>query len=367
MGSISLTIMIVTMYSLIVLVLSSVPIQAAEWMTSGGNHCIEKCRPGTRKGLDLVMHCSVVDGETTEFRPGGVHEEGSGEEEEESGDDEDKVMWDYCTRAPMETLETGDGYDEAVEPVGLPDKVDGSNRQTGSGDSNFNPGSRGKTESSLAGVFCDGACTENFGGRYTCDVPGKNPNNFFCSPDLPLQREQLTSHNKLWCISDCLRWPGDQHYKCKTLHGHDLCSPHKDKSSTGQVCSSPCQPNYDVPDQHYQCTVNKTTKEDCGYWYVATAKKAALEYTNNDQVCAGPCLDTDGDLVCSYVQWQWSESSSVSLLHLLQGPCGGVPGRSVWQEVLIVVGCVLGALLVILLIAVYVGRTKYSPTATTEY
>ena len=58
---------------------------------------------------------------------------------------------------------------------------------------------------------------------------------------------------------------------------------------------------------------------------MARDKKDALEYTNDDQVtsyhgtrysisylmqvCAGPCLEQDSDLVCSYVDWEWSEVS----------------------------------------------------------
>ena len=28
---------------------------------------------------------------------------------------------------------------------------------------------------------------------------------------------------------------------------------------------------------------------------------------NHDQVCAGPCVDKEGEMVCPFVKWQWEE------------------------------------------------------------
>ena len=89
------------------------------------------------------------------------------------------------------------------------------NMLQGSSGGFFNPGSTGLPVSSLAGINCAGPCTENYGGKHSCDVPGSNPNNFFCSPNVPLVRQQLTSHNKLWCTSACNKGSGDDFYECK--------------------------------------------------------------------------------------------------------------------------------------------------------
>ena len=97
-------------------------VQGAEWMTSGGDHCIERCHVGTRKELDAVLWCKVVDGVATEHRPG---------HEEESLTEEDKYMWDYCTPATVEVVEDGDGYHETGEASVLPDRVNKTKRQTG--------------------------------------------------------------------------------------------------------------------------------------------------------------------------------------------------------------------------------------------
>merc|ERR1711936_94741 len=280
--------------------------RGAEWKTSGEHHCIERCHAGSRKGLDGVLWCQVVDGITTEYKPEG----------------EEKYMWDYCTPAIVETV--GDGHKEGSGVgVGLPERVNRTRRQAGSGGGNFNPGTTSRTAASIHGKYCEGACTMNYGGKYSCDLPGHNPNTFFCSPNEPLKREQLTSHNKLWCINDCIKGPGNDYYECKTLYGYDRCSPQGDRSASGKACHGACQPNYDTNHHHYQCHVDedKEDREDCGNWYVNTAKKA-LEYTNDDKVCAGPCQEQDGALVCSYVEWDWEEDEEVSTLQMRLGYCG---------------------------------------------
>ena len=136
-----------TLIVAVVLVVGSV--QGAEWMTSGSNHCIERCRPGTRKDLDAVLWCPVVDGVTTEHRPASTESGRPSVHEEDSLAEEDKYKWDYC--------------------------------------------------------YCD---TGSSGG---------------CSPSVPLKRVQLTSHNKLWCISDCLRGSGNDYYECKYVRKEARC------------------------------------------------------------------------------------------------------------------------------------------------
>lgn len=249
----------------------------------------------------------------------------------------------------------------------LPERVNRTKRQSGGG-GGFNPGTSGRTASSLAGINCDGECTENFGGKFNCNVPGSNPNNFFCSPNVPLKREQLTSHNKLWCIGDCLRGSGNDYYQCKTLFGYDRCSPQEDRSASGKTCFSPCQPNYESEHHHYQCFTDETKEqqEDCGYWHVEGAKKDALEYTNDDQVCAGPCLEQDGDLVCGQVGWVWNEDEMASSLQMSLGSCGPHQKMS-WTNIGIIIGCVVAAVLVIALIAFFVSKRKYSQAATRDY
>jgi len=334
-------------------------VQGAEWMTSGGDHCIERCHVGTRKEMDSVLWCKVVDGVATEHRPG---------QDEESLTEEDKYMWDYCTQAKVEVVEDGDGYQETGEAVVLPERVNRTKRETGGSGGFFNPGTTGLAAASLAGINCAGPCTENYGGKYTCDVPGSNPNNFFCSPNVPLKREQLTSHNKLWCTSACNKGSGDDFYECKTLFGYDRCSPQGDRSASGKTCFSPCQPDYSSDHQHYQCYTDEAKEqlEDCGYWYVAGAKKEALEYTNNDEVCAGPCLEQDGDLVCSYVDWQWNQDEMASSLQMSLGSCGPQSGMS-WTTIGIIIGCVVAAVIIVALIAFFVSKRKYSQAATQEY
>eukprot|EP00090_Calanus_glacialis_P034697 TRINITY_DN5856_c0_g1_i4.p1 TRINITY_DN5856_c0_g1~~TRINITY_DN5856_c0_g1_i4.p1 ORF type:complete len:355 (-),score=95.08 TRINITY_DN5856_c0_g1_i4:79-1143(-) len=340
-------------------------VQGAEWMTSGSHHCIERCHTGTRKGLDAVLWCRVVDGVSKEHRPAGAESGRPSVHEEEDLTEEDKYAWDYCTPATVDALEGGEVFEEGVEAVVLPERVDRSKRQTGG----FNPGTiERQTASSLAGINCLGECTENFGGSYNCDVPGDNPNNFFCSPHVPLKRQQLTSHNKLWCISDCVKGSSEDNYECRTLYGYDRCSPAGDRSSSGAACTSQCQASTDSDHRHYQCYTDQRNeqREDCGYWYVAGAQKEALEYTDNDQVCAGPCQEVDGDQVCSYVDWEWNEAGQVASLEMSLGFCGHQKKMS-WATIGIIIGCIVGAVLVIGLVAFFVSRRKYSQASTRDY
>jgi len=352
---------------LVVLVAGSV--QGAEWMTSGSNHCIERCHPGTRKGLNAVLWCKVVDGVTKEHSPARAESGRPSAHEDENLTEEDMYAWDYCTPATVDALEGGEIFEEGVEAVVVPERVDRAKRQTGGSGGYFNPGTAGQTASSLAGINCVGDCKQNFGGKYACDVPGSNPNNFFCSPNVPLKRRQLSSHNKLWCISDCVKGSSDDYYECRTLFGYDRCSPAGDRSSRGETCQTPCQANTDSSHHHYQCHTSERKdqiKEDCGYWLVAGAETEALQYTNKDQVCAGPCQEVDSELVCSYVDWVWQEAGNVAHLELDLGLCG--PQRKMsWTTVGIIIGCIVAAVLVIGLVAFFVARRKYSQASTRDY
>jgi len=353
---------------LIVLVLVAVSVQGAEWMTSGSKHCIERCHPGTRKGLDSVLWCKVVDGVSKEHKPSESGRPNAHDNELVA--EEDMYDWDYCTPATVDTVEGGEIFDEGAEAVVLPERVDRRKRQIGGSGGHFNPGTAGKQKaSSLEGINCVGDCEENFAGKYKCDVADGPPNNFFCSPDTPLRRQQLSSHNKLWCISDCVKGSSAAYYECRTLYGYDRCSPAGDRSSTGKICETPCQANTETQYQHYQCLTNHSTGyiEDCGYWYIHKAEKESLQYTHQDQVCAGPCQETvDSHLVCSYVDWVWNKNRAVSELELGVGECGP-HGKTGWATVGIVIGCIVGAVLIIGIVAFFVSRRKYSQAATTDF
>jgi len=282
-------------------------VKGAEWHTSGGKHCIEKCKSGSRKGLDRVYSCKAVIGDSREFRP--------------QERDKEKYDWDYCTPATVQALYGGEVFQEKEEAVVLPERVDRDKREAG-----FNPGSPSKfPASSLAGIDCSGRCEENAAGKYKCDVPTHNPNNFFCSPQIDLKRQQLSSHNKLWCLSDCVKSPSDAYYTCRTLYGWDRCSPAADRSSKGNKCEKACQLNPESSHHHYQCLNDTTGKhwEDCGYWHVTDLETNALQFTQNNQVCAGPCTKVDNDLTCSYVEWDWNEEENVAKLEMGIDFCGG--------------------------------------------
>ena len=106
-------------------------VQGAEWMTSGGHHCIERCHTGTRKGLNAVLWCKVVDGVSKEHRPARAESGRPSVHEEEGLTEDEKYAWDYCTPSSVDALEGGEVFEEGVEGVVLPERVDRSMRQTG--------------------------------------------------------------------------------------------------------------------------------------------------------------------------------------------------------------------------------------------
>jgi len=357
-------------------------VQSAEWTTSKGYHCIEKCTVGVKAAFDHPVYwCPAVDGVSTIHTPQATGQ--SGRPEAHEGDNtvpaEDRLLWDYCTPAPVASLQGGGEDTHYEEAVNLPARVNRTKRQSGSG--GFNPGTgpsfSGKVASSLPDVDCEGECLENRGGRFNCDVPGTDPNNFFCSPNTALTREQLTSQNKLWCTGPCIKQPGADYYQCKTLFGYDNCSPQSDRSSQGDLCTSSCQPNLDVnPGHHYQCSTAEDGSskeedavrfdEDCGYWHVENSQKMALEYTVDDQVCAGPCVATEGGLVCEYVSWQWDQNQGSANLLLNLGSCDHEGGWS-WTTIGLIIGGIVGGLFIIGVVAFFVSRSQYQRAASIDH
>ena len=64
--------------------------------------------------------------------------------------------------------------------------------------------------SSLPGVDCQGQCTESVDG-YKCRVDSSS--SFYCSPESNMDRQQVSSMKKLWCIGQCER--RDSRYECR--------------------------------------------------------------------------------------------------------------------------------------------------------
>merc|ERR1711915_387215 len=317
-------------------------VQAAEWSTSGSNHCIERCHEGRRKEVDRVLWCKVVDGVLTEYT------------KDDEDIEEDNFPWDYCTPATAEALSGGDVYqEEAVvlpvaealaeavakavvlpvaeavaeavpEAVELPERVNRTSWSEG-GNSGFRPAKSNKrVASSLADTKCIRECEENFGGKYACEVNVDKHRNFFCSPEVPLKRQQLSSHNHLWCISECVKSSANHYYECRTMFGYDRCSPAGDRSSTGKTCHSKCERSTENKHHPYQCYTDKNmeNKEDCGNWHVARAEKKVLEYTTDDKVCAGPCTQVGSETLCTYVDWSWNRVTQSGDLQLAEATCG---------------------------------------------
>jgi len=332
-------------------------VQGSEWKTSGGYHCTEKCKVGKRREIEEVFWCPVVDGSNKENKPV-VPSRPNSQNPQIGITDEDKIKWDYCTPALVAAV----GNHNKIEKVTLPALVDRTKRQIG----NFNPGNTVIVASSLPGVDCVGSC-RNESGQYKCEVPGdeagNNPNEFFCSPKSALERKQLTSKNKLWCIGPCLSNTESGYYECNTLFGPEKCSPSADRSSKSDTCFSPCK----IHEEHYQChTDDKMTKlDDCGLWNSPKSGMKALEYTVENKVCASSCDKLDGSLMCSYVEWEWKEDEKISELRLKTGSCD--PNSKIsspWKIYGIILGCAFLALMGIGIVAALVAKKKYSPAPT---
>ena len=117
------------MKTLLVLVVAGLS-QGAEWRTSGGKHCIERCHVGARRGLDNVLWCKAVDGVSKEHKPSESGRPSAHEDDEVA--EEDRYLWDYCTHATVNAIEGGEIFDdEGVEAVVVPEHIDRRKRQTG--------------------------------------------------------------------------------------------------------------------------------------------------------------------------------------------------------------------------------------------
>lgn len=355
-------------------------IKAAEWFTSRGYYCTERCQVGVKTEIEKEVYwCPAVDGVSTLHTPVGRGESGrpGAHGEAEPVSEDYKELWDYCSPAVVESLQ-GEEEHHYQEAVNLPARVNRTKRQSGGG--GFNPGNsvggNKKVLSALPDIYCDGECKENIGGRYNCDIPGDQPNNFFCSPEVPLERNQISSRNKLWCMGPCNKQLGEDFYTCKTLYGFDHCSPASDRSYKGSLCTSSCQPQENsAGNVHYQCSTAEggnsdssdgvNFKENCGSWDVEEGKKKALEYTVDDEVCAGPCLKKEGSLVCEYVAWEWDEDQQAAHLVLALGSCDPDQGWC-WTTIGLIIGGILGGIAIIGLVAFFVSKNQYQKASTID-
>ena len=91
----------------------------------------------------------------------------------------------------------------------------------------------------------------------------------------------------------------------------------------------------------------------------------ALEYDDQDRVCAGPCQDRDGDQVCTVVQWAWDEDRQQSQLETTFGYCGAGKDNMA-RTIGIVVGCLAAAVLIIVIVAVVMCKNKGYFRANTQ-
>jgi len=329
----------------------------AEWRTSRGHHCTSKCQIGPRYGKDEVYWCPTTDGTTTELEP-----------KSESPSEEDKLMWDYCTPGP-EAL-----HKEPERPVTLPAEIifdddDNSGGRGGQGgQGGYHPGNGEAMEnprgvsSSLPGHMCTGPCKPLPGQtNFTCNI-GEPPGRFACSQEVVLRRTQVGSHTKLWCMagSECSRQP-DGIYRCRTMLGWDQCSPSAKQDSQGEECRDTCQQMEVDGKVHYKCNGDGGLA-DCGFWGAAEAKKKTLEFTTDDEVCAGPCVDVEGEMVCPFVKWHWHEEEGQARLVEAFGNCGEAGWG--WVEWVILVAGILGGILVIGIIAFVVSKKGYTRAAT---
>jgi len=330
----------------------------SEWLTSGGYHCTEKCMIGKRRDREEVYWCPVVDGLSLEHKPVASSRPSV---QDNKIDEEDKIMWDYCTPAVVAGIPQEENED-FVETVTLPAHVNRTKRQTGSG-GNFNPGKNVIVPSSLPGVDCVGACTMRSDEKTQCDIPGIEKQSFYCSPKASLERKQVSSKERLWCTSPCLKNSGDDYYMCKTLYGSDRCSPSADRSAKGETCYSSCEKE----GTSYKChTDDKMTKQDeCGLYNHPKAGMKAIEYTVDNQVCAGPCEEIEGNLMCKYVEWQWKNDLNMATLTPMMGSCDPNASSGTSGVVIgIIIGCIVLAIIVIIVVAGVVKKRKYSPAAT---
>jgi len=331
----------------------------SEWLTSGGNHCTEKCKIGKRKDVEEVFWCPVVDGLSLEHKPVASSRPSV---QESKIEEEDKIKWDYCTPAPVAGITEEDSAQEFVPAETLPANITRKKRQAGSG-GNFNPGRDVIVASSKPGVDCVGPCTQQSDAKTQCNVSEDGKQQFYCSKRTSLDRIQISSQNKLWCTGPCIKSAGDEYYQCKTLFGKDRCSPSQDRSASGDSCTSACKKD----GNHYKCHTDEimTKLADCGFWNHPKADMKSLEYTVENQVCASPCAELDGNLMCSFVEWEWKSDLKTANLELRMGSCDhNAKNGTNWTIVGVIIGCLVVAIVVIVVVAGVVKKKKYSPAAT---
>jgi len=329
--------------------------EGSEWFTSGGLHCITKCEIGKRAGSqDDVYWCPAVDGFNSEHRPGSTSRPSA-----HDVDVENQILWDYCTPAPVASV-VSDEENGFIDVENQRPPVNRTKRQIGG----FNPGQNILVPSSYPGVDCVEACTsKGIENKTTCRISEKTDETFYCSRQMPLERKQVSSHTRVWCTGPCLKKSGRDYYECNTLFGKDRCSPSSDTSAKGKTCFSPCKNE----NGRHKCHIDDllTKLDDCGKWSHSKVGMKALEYTVDNQVCAGPCELVDENLMCSYVEWEWEDEFKVSTLSLKMGSCDHSPSSGTnWTVIGIVIGCVIVAIVAIVVVGGVIWKRKYSPVAT---
>jgi len=347
-----------------------------EWSTSRNQHCIERCTLREKIGRKAYV-CHTVDGVNKEFRPSNGTNSVSGRPSFDgpipSFDDDDEP-WDFCTPAAAVGLET-DKTGETPEPEeieqgqggfnpGNNDQVNFPDRNGGNG-GGFNAGASA-TQTSLENIACSGPCKKNNNGAYMCNYGGAD-DQFYCSPDLPLKRDQITSHNKVYCIDRCENTNTGDHM-CRTMFGKDHCSPSRGFSTKQTKCQSPCTIHPDAGHNYLSCRIDENTYEQCGDWEIQANNIKALEYTQDGEICAGPCKNNGGEMVCSFAEWreQESEADPKSILYMMEGDCGPEAGMN-WTLIGIILGSVVGAVLIIAVIGIVVSRRSgYNRAATRD-
>jgi len=160
--------------------------------------------------------------------------------------------------------------------------------------------------------------------------------------------------------SECSRHD-DGIYKCRTMLGWDHCSPSSKQDTRGEECLDTCHQMEVEGKVHYKCN-GEGGLVDCGFWGHAETKKKTLEFTTDDEVCAGPCVDREGEMVCPFVKWQWDEEEGEARLVEAFGNCGEAGWG--WVEWVILVGGILGGILVIGIVAFVVSKKGYTRAAT---
>ena len=148
------------------------------------------------------------------------------------------------------------------------------------------------------------------------------------------------------------------------MGGLDQCSPGRNKTVTGERCSSQCREE-EGGHRHYKCSTYQGDSHHCGNWEVSEEHQMALEYDDQDRVCAGPCQERDGDLVCTVVQWAWDQDSQQAQLETTFGYCGASKGNTA-RTIGIVVGCLAAAVLIIVIVAFVMAKNKGYFRANTQ-